>query len=799
MKTQMRVIQPLYIAAALTVALFSSPLMATEIVKRYAIIVAANDGGADRVPLRYAETDALALTKVLQELGGLKSKNRLLLLEPSPNEIISAISQVQKQISNEKTKVKRSELFFYYSGHSNEKGLLLGEDQLEYGRLKNALTQVSSDVQIAVLDSCASGAFARIKGGRHNPPFMQDESSNVKGYAFLTSSSASENAQESDAVGGSYFTHYFVSALRGAADTTLDKKVTLNEAYQYAFHETLARTEQSQSGAQHAAYDFKLAGAGDLVLTELNNSVASIQLEKELGGRLYVRDQSGRLVVEINKIPGLYVEVSLPPQTYLATLDKQGLLYKTAFTISKNQKNTLNFGQFHQVDPEKSVARGSISTSSSPPTIQAISQNLPQSPSDHIAEDEMSISELIRYKTNARRKEIHGVFEQVPMKFSLMPGFSIPGKNTTGQKDISSLEIQVLGSDSDMTNNSIGLLASTVKEDVLGAQIAGIWSNAGGNIHGAQISGIVSNAKGHVYGGQVGGIISVNSGGVDGGQVSGIVSITNGDLRGGQVAAITSITTGNVKGGQVAAISSITGGDVKGGQGAAIANIAGGDVSKFQWSGILNIAGGNTDGAQISTFLNITGGTNSGAQVGVLNIANQVNKMQLGLLNVANKNDGIAFGLINAIGNGRVDIDIHYDESEYNNLTIRSGAQHIYNHFSYGKKNNGDDDYARIRWGVGFSKKYSHHFSQDYEAMLSLRVPDDNSFHDENTYKHYPRVLTIGSNLSYAIIPKIKIVAGLSINALIKKQRGDLSKETYFGKETDKIWPGATLGLRISL
>jgi uncharacterized caspase-like protein len=61
----------------------------------------------------------------------------------------------------------------------------------------------------------------------------------MRGYAFLTSSSPDEVAQESDHIGASFFTHYLVSGLRGAADVTGEGKVTLNEAYQFAFNETL--------------------------------------------------------------------------------------------------------------------------------------------------------------------------------------------------------------------------------------------------------------------------------------------------------------------------------------------------------------------------------------------------------------------------------------------------------------------------------------------------------------------------------------------------------------------------------
>ena len=111
-------------------------------------------------------------------------------------------------------------------------GILLGDDRYAYRNLRDRLDQVPADVRIAVLDACSSGAFTRVKSGRPRPPFLVDESSDMRGHAFLTSSSESEAAQESDRIRASYFTHYLVSGLRGAADLSGDGKVTLSEAYQ---------------------------------------------------------------------------------------------------------------------------------------------------------------------------------------------------------------------------------------------------------------------------------------------------------------------------------------------------------------------------------------------------------------------------------------------------------------------------------------------------------------------------------------------------------------------------------------
>jgi hypothetical protein len=108
------------------------------------------------------------------------------------------------------------------------------------------------------------------KGGHPGPAFtirLSDEVSST-GEALLTSSAADELALESREIGGSFFTHHLVSGLRGAADTSGDGKITLAEAYQYAFERTVSATASMTIGTQHPGYDYRLPGRGDLVLSE---------------------------------------------------------------------------------------------------------------------------------------------------------------------------------------------------------------------------------------------------------------------------------------------------------------------------------------------------------------------------------------------------------------------------------------------------------------------------------------------------------------------------------------------------
>ena len=775
-----------------------SPLQAkTEIVKRYAIVVAANNGGVNRVPLQYAKTDAESLVRVLQELGGLKPQDQLMLIEPSPGEVLAALNKLQQQIDREKENVKRSELFFYYSGHSDEKGLLLGEKQLKYAELKAALTKMNSDVEIAILDSCASGAFTRVKGGRHKPPFMQDESSNVKGYAIMTSSSASENAQESDAIGGSYFTHYFVSALRGAADTTLDKKITLNEAYQYAFHETLSRTEQTLNGAQHAAYDFKLAGAGDLVLTELNNAAALIAIDKPLSGRFYVRDTNGRLLVEINKLLDVEMEVSLPPQKYQITFDSQGTLYRTSLFVKRGKKNKLGLDQFQRITPEFTIARGSQSTNNF-----------------YELEKKSPIKDVVKSKLNEKLDEFNSV-EEIPFRLSISPGISYPKLNKETKKKHVSLDIQTLGGDTDVAKVSLGVLVSSVKQDIIGGQGSTVASMAGGDVYGGQGAGIASFVEGNIYGGQGAGVFASNNGYlfggkgatilvhtkgfIKGGQGSIVAAIANDDLSGGQLAGITSIVNGNVKGGHGAGLVAFSGGDVEGVQAAGVVNILLGNVTGIQVAGISNYAQGDVVGTQVSSVVNISGGKNTGAQVGMVNISQRAESLQLGLVNIAKKSEGTAFGIINLIGNGRLDVGYEYDESFYRSLVVRSGSGRWFNYFSGGEKTKDNIQKIKMKWGVGVKQPISDKFDVNYEATLSVRFEEDDWEGTCSRCSHYSPIISVGSVVSYAIVPRLNLNAGISFNAIRIHPRDSSEKDEAFGRTIGDSWVGGIIGVQFSL
>jgi len=306
-------------------------------IKRFVLMVGANNGGPGREKLRFAVSDANALKKVLEEMGGVYQEDSILLAEPSRDSFFEEFDKMEKAIRQAKSQYSRVEIIFYYSGHSDETYMLLGNEKVSYRELRGAIGQMKADVRIAILDSCASGSFTRIKGGRKKLPFLMDRAYDMKGYALMTSSSADELSQESDRLKGSFFTHNLISGLRGAADTTQDGKITLNEVYHFAFNQTLAQTEKTLSGPQHPNYTIRMTGTGDVVMTDIRRSSAVLLIHKDVFGKIFIRDKNEALVLELNKIQGRPVEIGLDKGKYNIINIRDDKIYKAEVHLSRGK------------------------------------------------------------------------------------------------------------------------------------------------------------------------------------------------------------------------------------------------------------------------------------------------------------------------------------------------------------------------------------------------------------------------------------------------------------------------------
>ncbi|MDR0306802.1 MAG: caspase family protein [Chitinispirillales bacterium] len=366
---------PFYFISALCVIIFAfvstaAPSQEPTEIRRYMLSVGANNGGRERVLLRYAVTDARAFASILTEMGGVDRQNSVILANPGRDEFLSAVTEIEVLIAKDRGSGVRSEAFIYYSGHADIDGLKLGGETLSWYDFRSAVNNLGADIRVAIVDACGSGAVTRTKGGIPRPAFMLDASKNMKGYAFLASSNANEASQESDRIKGSYFTHALLNGMRGAADLTGDGTVTINEAYSYAFNETLRSTQNTSAGTQHPSRDMNLAGTGDIVMTDLRRTSAILALGPGTEGRFFIRDASGNLFAELHKQGGRQMDLGIPHGRYSVQMETQSGTWTANNVVTvEGGKTALSMSDMRKTNKKKTTARGNGDAGYGPNTL----------------------------------------------------------------------------------------------------------------------------------------------------------------------------------------------------------------------------------------------------------------------------------------------------------------------------------------------------------------------------------------------------------------------------------------------
>jgi hypothetical protein len=282
-------------------------------VTRFAVVVGNNIGQARSEPLKYAERDAGRMAVLLQEIGGVRSENLILLEGRGPDQLRDALDRIGEQVGAAKTDAV---FIFYYSGHADTGWLRMGGRGIQLSELRRRLELMPAKVRVAIVDACQSGEITRAKGGKVVSPFLEERPVNVEGLVILTSASAAEPAQESDVLRSSFFSHHLMSGLRGPADKSGDGRVSASEAYDYAYRYTVLETEGSTAGAQHPTFLYALEGEGDVTLTAVESGRARVALAAGIGGTVLFVGAGGQIEAEVVKRAGEPVTVALVPGAY---------------------------------------------------------------------------------------------------------------------------------------------------------------------------------------------------------------------------------------------------------------------------------------------------------------------------------------------------------------------------------------------------------------------------------------------------------------------------------------------------
>jgi hypothetical protein len=327
----------------------------------YAVVIGSNTGGAGQAPLRFAEDDAQRVAAVLRDLGHYAASDVHVLLHPDASHVAGAIDELASKVRANAASGEQSEVVFYYSGHARASGLTLGSEEVPLDRLRGRLSALPSTLTIVVLDACQSGAFARVKGAEPAADFSYNSVSRLtqKGLAVVASSTSQELSQESDELKASYFTHHFVTALRGAGDADGDGRVSLDEAYRYAYRRTLASTARTQVGGQHVTLETDLAGQGDVPVTYPAEARAQLEIPGPMEARVLVQHRaSGAIVAELEKTVGAPIRLALVAGAYEAIVARPSGIVQCRFALVDDQVTPLDTASCTTVPIDRTSSKG---------------------------------------------------------------------------------------------------------------------------------------------------------------------------------------------------------------------------------------------------------------------------------------------------------------------------------------------------------------------------------------------------------------------------------------------------------
>lgn len=343
-------------------AVWFSALPALAEVRRFAVVVGNDVGAGADARLRFAESDAEKLDAVLRELGGFAPADVTVLRGERAETFRKTLVEVNDRIrATSALPDTQTLLFVYYSGHADAHALHIGGDRFELAELAQLVRGSSATFRLLVLDACRSGALTRVKGGTQVSPFALPPEPVLKGegFAFLTASSATEDAQESDEIRGSLFTHAFVSGLLGAADRDGDGAVVLDEAYHYAYDATVRSTSRTFAGAQHPTFYYDFRGQDALVLTRVSGKPtrATLRFPGDIGFLLLRENQDGPVVAEIAaRAPSR--RLSLRPGRYFVRGRGKDVLFEGDVALAEGQDRVLDTGELRRVEYARLVRKG---------------------------------------------------------------------------------------------------------------------------------------------------------------------------------------------------------------------------------------------------------------------------------------------------------------------------------------------------------------------------------------------------------------------------------------------------------
>jgi hypothetical protein len=338
---------------------------------RVVIAIGSNLGATGEPELSYAELDAERFAQLMTQLGGVDPKNSRVLTSPSPEEVLRRVQWEGTRLG------PQSALIVYYSGHGDEGGLHLGDQELSLVELRAAVDRSHAGLRLLIIDSCRDAGHAAnaqsesvIEKGvvvSPTPSFDIDVSlqgrlelrGKHQGVIEMRSTAAGGKAAESHSLRAGVFSYHLLSGMRGAADHDGDGGVSVEEAYTFAYYRTVHDSRLSQQVFQEPVIAVKVAGAGPLLLTSVfeSESVLVLPPEEGVGYEIFEQGSEARLTEAWSR-PTQPTRIGLAAGQFIVYRSKSGEGSIAAISVPFGGTRTLAVSDFRPVRLATLAARG---------------------------------------------------------------------------------------------------------------------------------------------------------------------------------------------------------------------------------------------------------------------------------------------------------------------------------------------------------------------------------------------------------------------------------------------------------
>ena len=328
--------------------------------KRIAIVVGNNIGIQGDLPLDYAERDAERVHRLLLEVAMVPADRAYLLIGKDAATLQDTINEVVGRLLELRRKGATS-VIIYLAAHADGENLHLEGTLFPVKKLRQLVNRMPADLRLVVIDACRTPVLARQRGISRGPAVevSLDRSEKVEGTVMIHSASFGEPAQEWTFLRGALFTHHLLSGLRGLADIDRNGKVSLAEAYSYAFRKTAAQAVLGRAHGQTPSYEYDIRGIGDWTFSVPEKFGSTLVLSGDLSGTWWIADRKNELVAEIAKTEIGDARVAVIPGWYRVVQPEGAFAWAVDVKLARGEVKHLSRADFVRMPLRKTRLRSS--------------------------------------------------------------------------------------------------------------------------------------------------------------------------------------------------------------------------------------------------------------------------------------------------------------------------------------------------------------------------------------------------------------------------------------------------------